>query len=381
MDNTRPMKRPITAGITTMRMIVLFIALVNVAFAQTAPTLDYHGKYFLKTGELFSLRDHWTPPDLGKRVKSKAAYVADSSLKMLPAVAVVSDFTFETANKVRQIAFSASCRIETPGTYKFVRELSYDGADGTPYKLKQYWILVVASPILDPKLDAFYFPNEAAYFTFTAGHSDFERYSYEIYDSGNPSTPVITGKGPVVQLDSLTHRQGVVQFEEPSHRYVIKGMYDGRQFMFKRTAADTAAPALSEWTITVRKPQFQMLHTWMTEKEFDDTTQAYQLANALKLQSLAYANLCEFRCVYFSQKGNSYIYTPMNISDIKVESDKSFLESSEAYTAVPVGFYNLIEIKRNDSIRLPEAGVEVRLMMTFRTQFEQVTRRFKAIVY
>jgi len=365
-----------------MRMIVLFAALFNIAAAQTAPLLDFHGRMYLKTGELFTLRDHWTPPELGKRVREKSAYIADSSMKKLPAIPVESDFTFETVNKVRQIAFSASCRIETPGTYKFVRELSYDAIDGNRYSFRQYWVLVVTSPVLTPKLDPFYYPHETAYFNFASGHGDFERYSFAIYDQARPSAPpVYAARGPVVQLDSLTLRADVLLFDEPFHTYIVKGMYDGRQFRYSRGPGDTAAAALSEWTITIRKPIFQILQTWLPEQEFNDTTLAYQLGNSLKLQSIAYANLCEFRCVYFSKKGNTYIFTPMDIRDIKVECDKSFLESSETYTSVPESFYQLIEIKRDETVALPASGVEARLTLSFRTQYEQVTRRYRAIVY
>ncbi len=381
---TRPAPPHTTAGMTPMRMTVLFVALfaalANTAFAQAAPP-DFHGRVYLKTGELFTLRDRWTPPDMGKRVREKAAYIADSSMNKLPSIPVESAFAFETVNKIRRIAFSASCRIEAPGTYRFVREITYDQSDGTRISLTQYWALVVTSPVLVPKLDPFYFPHEPAYFSFASGHSDFERYSFAVYDQNNPASPVFSGKGPVVQLDSLTLRPDVIRFEEASHTYIVKGMYDGRQFMYKKGPADTAAPVLSEWTVTVRKPVFQMLQTWLPEQEFDDSTLAFQVGNSLKLQSIAYANLCEFRCVYFSKKTNTYVYTPMTIRDIKVESDKSFLESSETYSAVPDGFYNLIEIKRNETIALPPSGVEVRLTISFRTQYEQITRRYKAIVF
>ncbi|HLP15022.1 MAG TPA: hypothetical protein VK470_02120 [Bacteroidota bacterium] len=366
-----------------MKFFVFFAVCVStIALGQPVTTLnEFRGNHQRKTGELFTVSDIWLPPDMGQHVGKASAYVENRSNQRLPAIGVRSEFKTIKDKELNKwgIDCMASCRFDSAGTYRFVREVSYTGLSGTKFVVKQYWILDVSAPVLEPKLDSVYYPYEKGYFNFASGHSDYDKYSWTIYDPANPGRRSFSGTGPVVPLDSLTRWDSVLVEFEPRHQYVIKGMYDGQSFRYAKTGAGNALSGQSLWTITINKPVLQELNTWPLEDDFNKAAPAERAANSLKLHSYLFANLCEFRYAYFSRKGNSYIYTPMLISGIEVESSSRIL--SNTCTETQEGFYHLIQIRRKDD-KAPPLGksTDVTLRISFYTQYEQVERRCKAIV-
>jgi hypothetical protein len=258
-----------------------------------------------------------------------------------------------------------------PGEYVIEKVFSGRGEEGPPVVKKQSWNIIVKYPTLAGPLsrDTYYFPGEKPVISFaTLEFPEATGYRYEILQGDKV---VKSGSGSNVFLDSLVNDTRSVGKE-----FDVRGYYKDSTFSF--LAAGDSTVHESKWHFKVRMPILDMANLWCS----DDTTKQENLPQ-LPMGLNADYNPRLFSFTYLGSKGKALILSQVLIRNPKVEAiPADFLAGS----SLPVQGKVWTDITITPNEEFLKRGRRnqlkyVEIIFTFETQFEQITRRFRAYVY
>jgi len=354
-----------TLIMTCVPFVVVFSP--SPSFGQKAP--DFKDTLKVTAGTSFTIRDlifNWSqdPTRLSCRVEIDPKFPEGSKDAGKCSIIKVS------AAKPGVYLTRIVARLEKPGVYYLIRTvvgpgLLTDRIDTVSY----YWVIHAVYPVLNPNLDSTYYFGEPGYFDFGTGHDTLGSFSYEVVDEN--SVVVLKGRGSVVSLDSITGVEKHV-----GRTFTIRGLREGQVFRYQD--ALTSRIDSSVWQFRLLKPQTltQFASAWAEEDEPERRP-------ILFIDPSRDPFTCRFRFIYYSEKKNSFILKTPAISNLRVQSKPPDFLSNPAFNLRPTSLGAIVEVKPNLPFLQSLPGGQARLVeieMEFDTQFEHLSKKFRAFV-
>ncbi len=255
-------------------------------------------------------------------------------------------------------------KVEQPGRYYAKLRVSASTELGSATK-EVFYPIIVSYPTLAAPIDvrSSYFYTESATFSFaTIEYNDPTKYSFVMTDDGGNT--LVSGKGPIVKLDTLTNNINNV-----GKRVTVKGLYEGKEFTFGQNGQTGA----TSWQFTIDKPAISKFNSWASDQQKTQDTWITPGNPSSK----------SFLFTYFGKTPNGYVAIKPEVKNLSVRSDPENFVSG-ARVRGGGGVFSYIDIDVNpEFMELMEVGsdVDIKLTITFRTQFgEQVREEYYGLV-
>jgi hypothetical protein len=256
--------------------------------------------------------------------------------------------------------------INEAGTYYLKATLSGSAELGN-FNRSIYYMVIVENPTLASTINlrSNYFYSEGESFSFaTVEYTEPNSYSYKIVD---PSGAALEqGQGAIVKLDKV-----LSEYTNVGKTITIQGFYENSAIYYKNNSGGT--PQKSEWQLTIDRPNLTMFSGWIEATKDNENTE-WMIS--------VYNNMSKmFLFGYMGVRPGGFVFAKPEIRNLQVTSDPpGFLAGAMvgAFGVFPTVNINVSE----DFMNTLEVGgdIDVKLSISFRTQFETVRKEFRATV-
>ncbi len=276
-------------------------------------------------------------------------------------------------NETVTVTFS----LDAPGTYYVLRKIEGIGKwDGLSHRYGALWVVTAFWPTLKVSLYNTYFFGEYGYFSFAAGHGDYNSYSYSVFVG---SEQVDSLRGAVVSIDGIWKKARL----QRDNTVTVNGYYRGRMFSYQDP--ESKLIRASTWRFKILKPPLSSIVFWDQDSTFALAAgrAGRDTINRLDLNLRTDYNPLQFRFSYATATPSGFATTLPDLLNLSVKATpEQFLESWRVVEAYP---WRLILIAPNEDFMSRtsfDSPAEVSLTVKFRTQFgEEIDRTYKALVF
>ena len=276
-----------------------------------------------------------------------------------------------------QETITATFSVDAPGTYYVLRKIEGIGKwDGLNHRYGAFWSVTAYWPTLKVSLYNTYFFGEYGYFSFAAGHSDYNAYSYSVTIG---SDKVDSLGGAVVSIDGIWKKARL----QRDNTVTVNGYYRGHMFSYQDP--ESKLIRTSTWRFKILKPPLSSISFWERDSTFDAAIARNDrdALNRLDLNLRTDYNPLQFRYSYATPTPSGFATTLPDFQNLTVKATpEQFLASWQVVEAYP---WRLILIAPNEEFMSRtsfNSPAQVSLTIRFRTQFgEEIDRTYKALVF
>lgn len=254
-------------------------------------------------------------------------------------------------------------KFEKTGNYVVKIHFNFKDEKGSN-KVSGNYLVVVDNPTVVNKINVAerYYPTEKATFSFaTIEYQDNSLYSYEILDEAGGI--LVSGKGPVVSLDSIINVQDYV-----GRQFTVVGKYDGKEFDYT-VVGNNSEIKKSKWTFNIALPSIDSFVIWkdLGNDKIDKTKEVYITAyNDLEIR---------FLYVYLgtAEDGNLIAIQP-RITGLRIEAEPNGYLTGAGGSVFYGGKFAIITLTPNQNFidSIEQCGdAPIKISVRFNTQYER----------
>lgn len=258
--------------------------------------------------------------------------------------------------------------VDQAGTYYIKANLKGTAEQGALNATLHYLVIADYPTIANPftiRKDYYYSENQSFSFAMLE-YSDVNSYSYKIQDAGGAILD--QGKGPIVSLEKVLNT-----IDNVGKQVVVKGFYRDKEITYRDPISKEVKKA--NWEFNIKRLDINPFSGWAAV----DKTQKEQ---ETKWEISVYNEFSKtFLFGYLAKTPSGFVFVPPEIKNLQVRSDPEGFSNSgivSKFGAFPTVIINVNEEFMN-TIPVGE-GEDIKLTISFRTQFETIKKEFRATV-
>ncbi len=227
--------------------------------------------------------------------------------------------------------------LESAGKFYLRRVARGPDEIGEQQEATAYWVLNAHWPSLATTPHTAFVFGQSAIVNFAAGHLNYANYGYRVSRSSD-MTPVLSGAGSVVRIDSLWGIDEDLQ----DTAYVVEGLYAGKTFNYRNESTDSIET--SSWRLSVSIPSTPAnVSLWVPAAKPGDRLNLLDVS----LQT-GWLTSRQFRFIFETPVGTSSIYVrPRTTQQIVRSIPEEFLLPGNPATWTNMGDWRIATINVN----------------------------------